>query len=319
MHCRIILLVVSLLLTLPPISCAATITTFHGYSNCIVLSNATTRIVLGLEGGRVLEYSLHGENALYLEEAEAGRPHQPGRPANMTAGRFDIGPEKVIPPHPKLWSGTWTGEITGERSARLTSPRDEQLGTQLIRTFSLAETGSDLACTQTIVNIGQQPTEWCHWSRTFARGNGICLIPLTAPSRFPNSYVMYEDGDRINIRPSDPNIRHRDGFLEITGVPRHPKLGMDSTAGWFAYLMKNNLLFIKRYATYAERVYNEAAGLTVSIWYPEDRRVELEPIGPRERLSPGQSASFTENWRLVSFPFPSAGDVNLDRVRQAAQ
>ena len=297
---------------------AATVITFHGYPDCIELRNTTTRVVLGPQGGRVLEYSLQGENALYLEEAETGRPYEPGRPADMTAGRFDIGPEKIIPPHPKLWSGTWTAEITGPRSARLTSPREEKIGTQLVRTFSLAEAGSDLSCTQTILNIGQQATEWCHWSRTFARGNGICLVPLTAPSRFPNSYVMYEDGDRIDIRPSDPNIRQRDGFLEIVGVPKHPKLGMDSTAGWFAYLMKNNLLFIKRFPTYPERVYNEAAGLTVSIWYPEDRRVELEPIGPRERLSPGNSASFTETWRLVAFPFPSDGQVDLARVRQSA-
>lgn len=298
---------------------AATIVSFHGYPNCIELRNETTRVVLGPEGGRVLEYSLQGENALYLEEAETGKPHEPGRPAAMTAGRFDIGPEKIIPPHPQLWSGTWTGEITGPRSARLTSPREEKIGTQLVRTFSLAETGSDLSCTQSIKNIGQQPTEWCHWSRTFARGNGICLIPLTAPSRFPNGYVMYEDGDRINIRPSDPNIRQRDGFLEIAGVPKYPKLGMDSTAGWFAYLMKNNLLFIKRFAAYPDRVYNEAAGLTVSIWYPEDRRVELEPIGPRERLMPGQTASFTEEWRLLPFPFPTQGQADLTKIREAAK
>lgn len=292
----------------------------HGYPNCIELRNEHTRVVLCPEaGGRVLEYSLDAANALFLEEAETGQPHVPGRPASMSAGRFDIGPEKTIPAHPLLWSGKWTGEIVGPGAARLTSPKDKATGTQLIREFRLAEKGSHLACTQTIVNIGAETTEWCHWSRTFARGNGICLIPLTSPSRFPNGYVMYEDGDRINIRPSDPHIRQRDGFLEIFGVPKFPKLGMDSYAGWFAYLMPNNLLFVKRFPTYPDRVYNEAAGLTVSIWYPPDRRVELEPIGPRERLKPGQSASFTEDWHLLSFEYPKADEqVDLARLRQAA-
>lgn len=292
--------------------------TYVGYPNCIELRNETTRVVLCPEaGGRVLVYALNGENSLYLEEEETGRPYVPGTRAAMSAGRFDIGPEKVIPRRDVLWSGKWSGEITGKRSARLTSQEDPSTGTQLVRDFKLADEGTYLACTQTIVNISNEITEWCHWSRTFAKGNGICVIPVTQPSRFPNNYVMYEGGDLINLRPSDPNIRTRDGFLEITGVPKHPKLGMDSRAGWFAYLMHNDLCFVKRFEVDPERVYNEVAGLTISIWYPEDRRVELEPIGPRERLQPGESASFTEHWWLIPREFPDAGQqVDLAELAQ---
>jgi len=235
----------------------------------------------------------------------------------MSAGRFDIGPEKIIPRRDVLWSGKWTGEITGPRSARLTSQQDHATGSQLIRDFVLAGEGSHLSCTQTIVNISNHATQWCHWSRTFARGNGICVIPLTPGSRFPNHYVMYEPNNLINIEPVDPHIRTRDGFLEITGVPKYPKLGMDSQAGWFAYLMRNDLCFVKRFKVAPDRVYNEVAGLTISIWYPEDRRVELEPIGPRERLAPGESASFTEDWWLLPHKFPAAGSsVDLQRLAQ---
>ena len=35
--------------------------------------------------------------------------------------------------------------------------------------------------------------------------------------------------------------------------------------------------------------------------------MELEPIGPRETLKPGESASFTEHWWLVDNPFPKNG------------
>lgn len=291
--------------------------TFHGYPDCIELGNDGVRVVVSpVGGGRVLEYSWKGENALFLEEAETGKPHVPGKAALATAGRFDIGPEKTIPPHPKLWAGQWTGEVLGPRAARLTSQKDEATGVQLVREFRLDETGSRLTCTQTIMNVSDHVTEWCHWSRTFGRGKGICFIPLTSPSRFPNGYVMYEDGDRINFRPTDPHIRTRDGMLEIFDVPKYPKLGMDSSAGWFAYLMRNNLLFVKRFKVDRDRVYNEVAGLTISIWYPEDRRVELEPIGPRERLSPGQSASFTEEWFLLPFVFPKPGElVDLAKLR----
>ena len=222
----------------------------------------------------------------------------------MSAGRFDIGPEKLIPPRPQLWMGRWSGEITGPRSARLTSVKDEGTGVQLVRDFVLSESGSGLECTQTIRNVSKRMTEWCHWSRTFALGNGVCVIPLSTTSRFPNHYVMYENGKTLNFIPEDPHIHRRGDYLVISGVPRKPKLGMDSAVGWFAYLMKNDLMFVKRYKTWPDRVYNEVASLTISIWYPEDRCVELEPIGPQERLKPGESASFTEEWELHAFPFP---------------
>ena len=140
------------------------------------------------------------------------------------------------------------------------------------------------------------------------------MIPLSKPTRFPENYVMYESGGLINFRNSDENIRIRDGFLEISAAPRRPKLGFDSSVGWMAYVTRDDLLFVKRFATYPDRVYNEAAGLTISVWYPPGPRVELEPIGPRERLAPGQSAAFTEHWSLVPFEFPHAGKLDLKAV-----
>lgn len=289
---------------------------FWNYDQAIELTSGGTRVVLSPQaGGRVLVYSLDGQNALFLDEAE--KDWSPGKRVLATAGRFDIGPELVIPRRDSLWSGDWSGEITGPRAARLTSGKDKATGVQLVRDFSLAAESSELTCRQTIRNISDRTVEWCHWSRTFATGEGICIIPLSEPSRFPKRYVMYEEGGLINFSNEDKNIRVRDGFLEILGVPRKPKLGFDSYAGWMAYATRDNLLFVKRFATYPDRVYNEAAGLTISVWYPEGLRVELEPIGPRERLAPGESAAFTEHWSLLPFAFPGDGKVDLGKVSSA--
>jgi hypothetical protein len=82
-------------------------------------------------------------------------------------------------------------------------------------------------------------------------------------------------------------------------------------------LLPGDLLFVKRFAVHPDRVYNEAAGLTTSVWYPPGARIELEPIGPRERLAPGEAASFTEEWLLLSHPFPKEDDsIDLKRLRQ---
>jgi hypothetical protein len=283
-----------------------------GYSGCIVMENAAgTRVVLSpLAGGRVLEYSLNGRNAIYLNPAQQGWRHQPGIPSvDPCGGRCDIGPERTMAPHPDLWLGDCTGEVLGDGKARLTSSRDRVTRVRLVRDFTLDEHSSRLVFEQRVINESDQPFACCHWSRTLAVGGGIVLIPLTPESRFPRSYIMYGPGPVMNYQPVDPNIRVREGFLEILGTPVNPKLGMDSTAGWFCYLTPNGLLFTKRYPVYPERVYSEMAGLTISIWYFRNEMCELEPIGPRERIAPGASASFTEEWTLDAARFPAPGET----------
>lgn len=299
----------------------ARVVKFHGYSKAIELTRGNTKAVVCPEvGGRVLQFSVDGKEAMFLDDQD--KNWQPGKPTPSSAGRFDYGPELTVIPHPKLWSGEWTAEITGVQSVELTSPKDEEAGIQLVRKFALSELSSaEFFCTQTIHNISKEVREVCHWGRSFSPGGGICLIPLgDRPSRFPSKYAMYEEGAIINVRNKDEKIRERDGFLEILSPPRKPKLGFDSMAGWLGYLMPNDTLFVKEFKTYPDRVYNEAAGLTFSIWYPTGPRIELEPIGPRERLQPGKSASFTETWWLMEYPFPKEGEqVDLKKLKHAVE
>ena len=295
---------------------------YFGYSGCIELKNESTRVVLCHQaGGRVLEYSLEGTNAIYLDPQGAGWTASAGGRGNMTGGRFDIGPEQVVPRRPTLWEGAWVPEILGPRTALLTSQVDENTGVRLLREFRLDEKTSRLECTQTIHNVSRETKEYCHWSRTFALGGGIAVVPLTPPSRFPNFYTMRRGRDEILIRPVDENIRQRDGFLEILAPPAHPKLGIETYAGWFAYLMPNDVAFVKSFPTYRNRAHAEVDGHNVSIWYPADRpMIELEPLGPRETIKPGHMAMFTETWELKPFPFPKEGqDADLAAVRELSE
>lgn len=294
---------------------------FRKYANCPVLSNASTRVVLGPHcGGRVLEYSLNGENVLRLHPKQDGWIYDPGKPPiDPYGGRFDIGPEMLVPPHSNLWVGPWQAEVIGARQVRMTSLPDKPTGVQLVREFELAKDSSRLRCTQIIKNISDTPKNWCHWGRTLAVGGGICVIPLTPDSRFPKKYIMYGPDAAMNYKPDDKNIIVSNDCLIIRGMPQSPKLGIDSYAGWFAYLMKNNIMFVKRYPVYPERVYNEMAGLTISIYYYKDLLCELEPIGPKENIKPGESAAYTEEWQLVPFDYPRGGKVDPAKVKETVE
>ena len=109
---------------------------------------------------------------------------------------------------------------------------------------------------------------YCHWSRTLAIGGGIAVVPRSDRARFPKGYVLYEPGAKIQFDPDDPNVLVRDDALIVAGPPKYPKLGFDSYEGWLAYYAPSNQLFVKRYAAYRDRAYNEVAGLTASVWYP---------------------------------------------------
>lgn len=284
---------------------------FHGYADCIRLVNANARVTLGHHcGGRVLEYSWQGINLLALDPNQAGWTFEPGGPEiDPWGGRFDIGPEKVIAPHPALWLGPWSAEVDDAGIAELTSPADPTTGARLVREFELDPVSSRLRCTQTMTNASTHDRAWYHWSRTLATGGGIVIVPLTQPSRFPTGYVMYGPDWSANYRPDDPNIRVRDGFLEIMGTPKYPKLCMDSYAGWLAYLARSDRLFVKRFATFPGRMYSDIVAPTLSVWYFEDRLCELEPMGPEERLAPGESAAYTEEWWVLPYKFPERSDA----------
>ena len=147
------------------------------------------------------------------------------------------------------------------------------------------------------------------------------MVPVTGFSRMPKKHVIYDDHLVINFAPKNDSITQREGFIIVDGPPEKPKLGFDSMSGWMAYLTRNDLMFVKRWQTFPNRVYGEMASLTLSIWYPAERPMcELEPIGPREILKPGERASFTEEWFLAPHKFPGSGSkVNLPDVKKASR
>ncbi len=72
----------------------------HGYTQAVELKLGKTRAVLCPQaGGRVLEFSVGGIDAMYFDDAE--KNWKPGKPGPITAGRFDYGPELTVGPAPE--------------------------------------------------------------------------------------------------------------------------------------------------------------------------------------------------------------------------
>jgi hypothetical protein len=284
---------------------------FAGYADCLEISNSTTRIVLSPHvGGRLLSYVYNGREALYLDPEQNGWTWNPDSEEGIdpSGGRCDFGPEGQVCNHPALWLGPWELEGRTAFSAEMLSHACHGCGITLKRHFELDEEGSHVRMTQTIRNAGPGTQRVCHWGRTFGLGGGICVIPLTADRRY--DYIRF-DSNGVKKNPDDPNIRVRDGYVELLAPAKADKLGFDTKTDWFAYAEPNDLLFLKRYPVDPDGEYADVEGMTISLYMPDNRLCELEPIGPIATLAQGQEASFTEDWWLLDFPFPG-DDRTLD-------
>ncbi len=290
----------------------------YGYKDCILLENKNTRVILNPNlGGSMLEYSLNGKNILFENPAQNGRIWKGGEERfEVPGGRMDIGPEKTTPFRASFFN-KWQGKITGRLSATMISPIDTVLGVQLIRKFTLDSNSSKLTCTQTIENKSSISQAYAHWSRTFARGGGICLVPVARNKRLPQGYALYRDQQTIDFNPiPEKNIRKTNGILEILGPISVPKLAIESDSGWTAYLHPMDLLFIKTFPVYPDRLYGDMLSNQVSIWYYKNEKCEIEPLGPLEVIKPGQDVSFTETWNLLPYNFPEDKMVAISRIQK---
>ena len=292
--------------------------TSHGYENCIELSNDVCRVVLEPNcGGRVLVYEIDRKNALYIDPNQNGfMPKLNSKDTTFkfypTAGRFDIGPEKIKPDTKLFWIDKWSAEITGKYSARLTSQVDEKENLQLVRDFQLDPKTSKFKVTQTIKNLGDKPQKLCYWSRTFATGGGICIVPLSNPNRFPKGYINYDNDGIMRYMPgNEDNVKGVDDYLLILGPVRSPKFVFDSDKGWMAYITKDDMLFVKKYDNSKSFEYGEMAAVPLSIWYNKDIMAELEPIGPWEWIAPKGQSSFSEIWHLLPYKYPENKEVEV--------
>ena len=281
----------------------------------IKITNGKTTVAVDIEvGGRIMEYSLNGNNVLFLRKGGNSKYTGPD------GGRCDFGPEKIVPPRLETWMGKWELIDKSDSYIKIKSQVAKQAGVYLTREFTLSKNSTHLLFKQSIINISEEPKRYCHWSRTFGEPNGICLAPLNPNSRFPKGYMVYTEKNKLDYSPpGGPNERIRERVLEIMGPPENPKIITDGSEGWLAYITQDNQLFIKKFEIFEDKVYGEMTGATVSIWYNKEGICEIEPIGPWEWIEPGKSISFTENWYLMDYEYPVNKNADLNEIKKIVE
>ena len=281
------------------------IETHSGWPDSLVLSASGAKIkavVVPAVGGRIVHYSLGGENIIYENPGSFGKTLANTK-TNFSVGGYqcDLGPEiRGIPNHRALWMGLYRWRPSGDYRVAVTSEADATLGIQLEKEILIDPQTGELGITQRMKNVSSKETAYCLWDRTLCKGGGYAFFPLNPKSRFKAGWSIrrqsegrYQyDGDN----PSDPRARVIDGVLVTEAKGPALKVGADSDAEWIAYA-RGRILFVKFYPHFATGDYTDG-GNSVE-FYCDDRVAELEPLSPEIRLKPNENYAFPEKWVLL--------------------
>jgi len=280
---------------------------YGGWRDCLVMRGGDCKaIIVPAIGGRVLSYSINGENIIFDNPASNGRTLL--NSSNFWAGGYqlDVGPElRGVPSHTWLWQGPWSWRVPGQFTAQVFSEPELTVGVQLEKEFVIDPDTGELGLTQRMRNIVSNDVSFCLWDRTLAKGGGFAMFSLSSKSRFKAGWSMRQGKSAPGYRyegdkPSDARVRIIDGVLvaqakDLPGA-RELKVGADGEDGWIAYA-REKVLFVKYFPVFAKANYSDG-GNTVE-FYCSERVAELEPISPEVTLKPGATYSFPEKWIFI--------------------
>jgi hypothetical protein len=182
---------------------------------------------------------------------------------------------------------------------RLLRPAEPGSGIAKTIDIHLAPGRAAATLVHTLRNDGLWEIEISPWALTMFRVNGTAILPQPIgdpKGLLHNRILALWPYTRIN----DPRLVLRDDFILVRPNAKDVsplKIGYYNPYGWMAYWL-DGVLFRKTFDIHPGAVYPDGGCNTES--YCSDS-IELEALGPLEKLAPGASVTFTETWEL----FPS--------------
>jgi hypothetical protein len=204
-----------------------------------------------------------------------------------------------------------------EAGLRITQPVEVWTGIQKSLTVSLPGPDARVVVDHILHNRGESPLEIAPWAITQLRPGGLAVLPqATAPvdehGLLPNRQIAlwpYTD-----VRSPQLTWGNRYLFVAATMHTGKLKVGFPNPAGWLAYIV-DRTLFVKYAAYQPGSVYFD--GGSSSECYCDPRSIELETLGPRIGLAPGESTTHRETWVIHGGVSLSPDEAVADQVVRA--
>lgn len=270
--------------------------TYRGWPHCYRLANGEVElIVTGDVGPRIIRFGFIGGENEFVEFAE-----QVGQ-VGGSEWRIYGGHRLWHAPEDKLrtyYPDNSPVEVIEENgTVRVIQPPETTTGIQKEITITLEATNR-VTVRHYLRNCGLWAVELAPWalSAMAPGGMGVVSQPTKAhPDRLlPNRVLAlwpYTDMTDSRIHWGSKFITLRQDQNRQAPI----KIGLNANDGWVAYLRQRHL-FLKTFE-YADGARYPDNGCLLEM-YTNDRMLELETLGPLQRLAPGNVAEHVERWFL---------------------
>lgn len=287
---------------------------YPGAPNCIRMRNAAAELILTTDyGPRILRYAPAGsaeEDNLFATI--------PGPNVLTPLGDWYIRGGHRLWHAPEARPRTYEpdnapvqAKIEGS-SVHLIQPIEKESHLQKEMTVTLDPNSTHVTVEHRLTNRGLFAVEISCWALTAMNRSGLAILPQE-PYRT-------HDEELLPVRPlvlwsytnmTDPRWTWGKTLFTLRQDPaikEDQKIGVANRQGWCAY-HRNGTLFLKRFAFDRERNYPDM-GCNNEI-YTNDLFLELETLGPLEKVAPGQSISHVEHWWLYPRVDLGSGEAGI--------
>ena len=306
------LLILALLCTALRAPAAVTVATaqnYRGWTDAIILRNATVESVIVPAVGRVMQLRFAGESdgPFWENEKLAGKPI-PANPWRDAHGTF--GGDKTWPAPQSLWNwpppaafdaAPHIATVAADGSVTLTSPPEPRFGLRAVRRITLDPTEPVMRITTTYQKVSGEPVRVAVWVICQMRDPVAVYMPVPPDSRFPT-------GVSQEWPVPAPFLQREREWLRFTRDPaKSRKTGHDGTTLVWAGTRHLLRMSIPRVAgaDYPD------GGCSVEVYGNQDPfpYVELETLSPLQTLRVGETMSATTTYQLAR---RTAGPLETD-------
>lgn len=187
-----------------------------------------------------------------------------------------------------------------ENGIKMVQPVDKFTGIQKAITIVMSDSKAEVEIEHSLTNLGQSKKELAPWAITQIRPGGVGIIPqqtslVDEHGFLPNRHFVIWPYTKIK----SPHIHWGDQvvFIDASMTEDALKVGFPNPDGWLAYSLEGTL-FVKR-TPFDSGAYYLDRGASSEVYCCKDF-IELETLGPRVNLQPGDTVKHKETWQIYS-------------------
>lgn len=289
---------------------------YMGLPNCVRLSNGDVEVVVTTDvGPRILSYATRGGDNVLGHFLESTKETALGIWKPYGGHRLWVWPE--------VFPATYAPDndpvecVPESELSILVRQSVDAAGMEKQIRITLAPDGTRVVLEHTITSHNLWPIDIAVWAISVVQV-GTSILPRV-PFKSHDEYVPVSQCIAICAFTDlqDPRFTLGPKYILLRADPAlatSQKLGLRNKEGWCGHL-RDKTLFVKRFQ-HDEKADYPDYGVNNEV-YVEGSFQELELLGPRGVVEPGESISFTEEWELFEDVEVKSGPGQLNSLDAA--